>query len=100
MPGTNSFVVPPSSGLFPSDTTPGPSLVTPPCLRQADMPAYGCRDQVDIAVQIIVRAAQTGEIGDGKIFVKPVAEVVRIRTCETGAVAERMAGGRADQIKQ
>lgn len=50
-------------------------------------------------MQIIVRAAQTGEIGDGKIFVKPVAEVVRIRTCETGAVAERMAGGRADKTK-
>eukprot|EP00884_Botryococcus_braunii_P006141 jgi/Botrbrau1/15528/Bobra.0123s0004.1 len=57
------------------------------------------RDQVDVAVQLIVRAAQTGEIGDGKIFVKPVAEVVRIRTCETGVIAERMAGGRADKIK-
>ncbi len=34
-----------------------------------------------------------GEIGDGKIFVHPVADVIRIRTAETGAVAERMEGG-------
>lgn len=58
------------------------------------------RDQVNIAVQIIVKAAQTGEIGDGKIFIKPIAEVIRIRTCETGAVAERMEGGLADKSSQ
>lgn len=34
-----------------------------------------------------------GEIGDGKIFVHPVADIIRIRTAETGAVAERMEGG-------
>lgn len=42
------------------------------------------------------QSAATGEIGDGKIFVMPVAEVVRVRTAETGAVAERMAGGMSD----
>jgi len=35
----------------------------------------------------ILRTAQTGQIGDGKIFVSSLAEVVRIRTGETGAAA-------------
>ncbi|KAK9812859.1 hypothetical protein WJX72_004810 [[Myrmecia] bisecta] len=55
------------------------------------------RDQVDTVVRIIATAAHTGEIGDGKIFVVPVADVIRIRTGETGAVAERMEGGLADR---
>lgn len=38
-------------------------------------------------VESIQKAAQTGRIGDGKIFVSPVEEVVRIRTGETGANA-------------
>eukprot|EP00798_Chlamydomonas_sp_ICE-L_P020943 gene20943-27793_t len=45
---------------------------------------------------LIVQAAFTGEIGDGKIFVHPVADVIRVRTAETGAVAERMEGGMMD----
>jgi nitrogen regulatory protein P-II 1 len=36
------------------------------------------------AVDTIMRMAKTGTIGDGKIFVTPVSEVVRIRTGETG----------------
>ena len=51
------------------------------------------KSQVDVVVNLITDAACTGEVGDGKIFVSPVADVVRIRTGETGAVAERMAGG-------
>lgn len=43
--------------------------------------------QVDEAIQVICRAARTGEVGDGKIFVTPVEEVVRIRTGERGADA-------------
>lgn len=39
---------------------------------------------VDEVVKIISEAACTGEIGDGKIFVYPVANAVRIRTGETG----------------
>jgi nitrogen regulatory protein P-II 1 len=39
---------------------------------------------VQRAVETIVRAAKTGTIGDGKIFVNPVGEVIRIRTGETG----------------
>lgn len=41
-------------------------------------------DAVDGAVKAIVDAAKTGKIGDGKVFVLPVEQVVRIRTEETG----------------
>ena len=41
-------------------------------------------DMADKAVQAIVEAANTGRIGDGKIFVLPVDEAVRIRTGERG----------------
>ena len=38
---------------------------------------------VDRCMEAIVKAAKTGKIGDGKIFVMPVEQVVRIRTGET-----------------
>jgi nitrogen regulatory protein P-II 1 len=38
--------------------------------------------QVDMVVDKIIAAARTGEIGDGKIFVSPVEQVIRIRTGE------------------
>jgi nitrogen regulatory protein PII len=38
-------------------------------------------------VETITKAARSGQIGDGKIFVSPVDEVVRIRTGERGASA-------------
>jgi nitrogen regulatory protein P-II 1 len=41
-------------------------------------------DSVRQVVNAIVEAAKTGRIGDGKIFVSPVDEVIRIRTGETG----------------
>ncbi|HAK89758.1 MAG TPA: nitrogen fixation protein NifD [Nitrospiraceae bacterium] len=44
-------------------------------------------DQVEKAVDIIATAAETGNIGDGKIFVLNVADVIRIRTRERGASA-------------
>jgi nitrogen regulatory protein PII len=40
--------------------------------------------QVDTAVEAIVAAADTGKIGDGKIFVSSLEQVIRIRTRETG----------------
>ena len=40
--------------------------------------------QVDAAVAAIVKAAKTGKIGDGKVFISLVEEAVRIRTEETG----------------
>ena len=44
-------------------------------------------DRVDAAIEAIVKAARTGKIGDGKIFVIPVEQVVRIRTGETDEAA-------------
>ncbi|MGC9163204.1 MAG: P-II family nitrogen regulator [Thiomonas sp.] len=44
-------------------------------------------DQVERAIEAIVKSARTGKIGDGKIFVTSIEQVVRIRTGETGDVA-------------
>ena len=44
-------------------------------------------DQVDAAIEAIVDAAKTDKIGDGKIFVTPVEQAIRIRTGETGSDA-------------
>jgi nitrogen regulatory protein P-II 1 len=44
-------------------------------------------DQVDAAIEAIVDAAKTEKIGDGKIFVSPVEQALRIRTGETGVDA-------------
>lgn len=41
-------------------------------------------NDVDKVIDTIVKAARTGNIGDGKIFVSPVEEVVRVRTGERG----------------
>ena len=43
--------------------------------------------QVDQAIEIITQFATTGKIGDGKIFVSPLEQVIRIRTGETGTDA-------------
>jgi nitrogen regulatory protein P-II 1 len=42
---------------------------------------------VDSAIEAIIKSARTGKIGDGKIFVTTVEQVVRIRTGETGEAA-------------
>jgi len=42
---------------------------------------------VEAVVDAIIKAARTGKIGDGKIFVQEVEQVIRIRTGETGAEA-------------
>ncbi|AGA32140.1 Nitrogen regulatory protein P-II [Thioalkalivibrio nitratireducens DSM 14787] len=44
-------------------------------------------DLVDRVVEAITKSASTGKIGDGKIFITPIEQVVRIRTGETGAEA-------------
>ncbi|MDO9458622.1 MAG: P-II family nitrogen regulator, partial [Alphaproteobacteria bacterium] len=44
-------------------------------------------DQVDAVIDAIVAAARTGQIGDGKIFVSPLDQVVRVRTGEKDADA-------------
>jgi nitrogen regulatory protein P-II 1 len=44
-------------------------------------------DLVEASMEAIIKAAHTGKIGDGKIFVSAVEQVVRIRTGETGESA-------------
>ena len=44
-------------------------------------------DQVEAAVDAIVKSAKTDKIGDGKVFILPIEEAIRIRTDETGAEA-------------
>jgi nitrogen regulatory protein P-II 1 len=42
---------------------------------------------VDRAIEAIEQAARTGRIGDGKIFISPIEEAIRIRTGERGGEA-------------
>ena len=44
-------------------------------------------EQLESAVEAIIQSARTGRIGDGKIFIYDVQEVIRIRTGETGLAA-------------
>jgi nitrogen regulatory protein P-II 1 len=44
-------------------------------------------DRVQKAVDVIVQSAKTGKIGDGKVFVMPIEDVIRIRTEERGESA-------------
>jgi nitrogen regulatory protein PII len=55
-----------------------PKIFLKLCVREQD---------VEPAVAAIVESARTGAVGDGKIFVYPIATVVRIRTGETGEAA-------------
>ena len=41
-------------------------------------------NQVKAAIDAIIKAAKTGKIGDGKVFVSPIEEAIRIRTDERG----------------
>ncbi|KAM7275497.1 hypothetical protein ACFE04_017363 [Oxalis oulophora] len=54
------------------------------------------KGQVEDVIDKIIEEARTGEIGDGKIFLVPVSDVIRVRTGERGEKAERMTGGRSD----
>jgi len=44
-------------------------------------------DQVEATIEAVINSASTGKIGDGKIFVTPLEQVIRIRTGETGEEA-------------
>jgi nitrogen regulatory protein P-II 1 len=44
-------------------------------------------DRVEAVIDAIVKSAHTGKIGDGKIFVSPIEQVIRIRTGETNEAA-------------
>ncbi|GKU87096.1 hypothetical protein SLEP1_g1547 [Rubroshorea leprosula] len=51
---------------------------------------------VEAVIDQIIEEARTGEIGDGKIFLVPVSDVIRVCTGEHGGKAERMVGGQSD----
>ena len=53
-------------------------------LPKVKMEVVTADDKADLIVETIAKSARTGRIGDGKIFVWPVVEVIRIRTGETG----------------
>ena len=44
-------------------------------------------DQVESVIDVIVRSANTNRIGDGKVWISPVEDVVRVRTGERGSAA-------------
>ena len=56
-------------------------------LPKLKVETVGADDIAETAVEAIRRAAHTGKIGDGKIFVFDVEQVIRIRTGETGEAA-------------
>ena len=56
-------------------------------LPKAKMEVIVPDDQVKAVVDTILESARTGQIGDGKIFVLPVEDIIRIRTGEAGDTA-------------
>ncbi|QDT42124.1 Nitrogen regulatory protein P-II [Gimesia alba] len=56
-------------------------------LPKAKMEVIVPDDQVKSVVDTILESARTGQIGDGKIFVMPVEDIIRIRTGESGDTA-------------
>jgi len=56
-------------------------------LPKVKVEAVVADDGVEIAIEAITKAARTGKIGDGKIFVTAVEQVIRIRTGETDNAA-------------
>ncbi|MCB1126748.1 MAG: P-II family nitrogen regulator [Verrucomicrobiae bacterium] len=56
----------------------------PPLVPKRSLSIFLADDQVEPAVQAIIKANQTGLHGDGKIYVCPLAETHRVRTGETG----------------
>jgi nitrogen regulatory protein P-II 1 len=56
-------------------------------LPKVQLSVLASDDQVQAVVDAIVEAARTGRIGDGKIFISPIEEVIRIRTGERNVAA-------------
>ena len=56
-------------------------------LPKVKIEAAVTEEMVDQVIEAITKVASTGKIGDGKIFISPLDEVIRIRTGETGADA-------------
>ena len=61
---------------------------TTPVPSSASLSSIVVRDKnAEKTVQAIIKSAQTGEIGDGRIFVIPIEDAIRIRTAERGDIA-------------
>ncbi len=56
-------------------------------LPKTEIEIVTSEDKLENIVQTIIKTAQTGDIGDGKIFISPVEDVIRIRTGERGEKA-------------
>ncbi|KAI3408624.1 uncharacterized protein J3R85_020190 [Psidium guajava] len=67
-------------------------------LAKVKMEIVVSKEQVEAVINKIIEEARTGEIGDGKIFLVPISDVIRVRTGERGDKGERMSGGRADMF--
>ena len=62
-------------------------LICSDCLPKVKIELIVDDAQLETAVEAIQKAAHTGRIGDGKIFISTIDEAIRIRTGETGADA-------------
>ena len=62
----------------------GGETVTVDMLPKVKLEVVVSDDEVEAVIAAVVEAARTGNIGDGKIFVLPVAEAIRVRTGERG----------------
>jgi len=56
-------------------------------LPKSKLEVFVADDQADAVVDVIVKVAKTGQVGDGKIFILPVEDAIRIRTGESGDAA-------------
>ncbi|HIE97739.1 MAG TPA: P-II family nitrogen regulator [Planctomycetes bacterium] len=56
-------------------------------MPKVKMDVVVAEDQVEVAVNAICESARTGQVGDGKIFVSSLEQIVRIRTGESGTEA-------------
>ena len=68
-------------------TSRGGGSVTVDMLPKVKIEVVVATKDTEKVIDIILKAARTGNIGDGKIFITPVSEVVRVRTGERGEAA-------------
>ena len=68
-------------------TTPDGITLYAGLLKKVKIEVVTEAENVEKVIEIIIEAARTGEIGDGKIFVSNIEEVVRVRTGERGKEA-------------
>ena len=67
--------------------TTGEKSKSPALLPKLKIEVFVSDSKLDTAVQAIIRAAKTGEIGDGKIFISDIEDAIRVRTGESGDIA-------------